>query len=57
MSLAVNLLLGLLIFGYAAWTLTRFVKRSKKGKCAGCELEKTCSSGCSTVDKPDRLRS
>jgi hypothetical protein len=45
----VNILLGLLIFGYAAFTLLRFVKRSKLGKCQACSMKKTCSSPCADI--------
>ena len=40
----VNILIGAIIFGYAAYTLVNFVKRSKKGKCAACSLNKSCQS-------------
>ncbi|MED1857024.1 FeoB-associated Cys-rich membrane protein [Brevibacillus reuszeri] len=43
----ISVILGVLIFGYAAFTLYRFVKRSKMGKCAGCSLNEKCSSACS----------
>ncbi|WP_186578914.1 FeoB-associated Cys-rich membrane protein [Aquibacillus kalidii] len=42
----VNLLIGISIFGYAAWTLFSFIKRSKRGKCATCELNKSCQVPC-----------
>ncbi|BFH64622.1 FeoB-associated Cys-rich membrane protein [Paenibacillus azoreducens] len=35
------------IFAYAAWTLYRHVKKSKKGACASCALNKTCQAACS----------
>jgi radical SAM protein with 4Fe4S-binding SPASM domain len=41
-----SVMIGALIFGYAIFTLYRFVKRSKMGKCAGCALSKNCSSSC-----------
>ncbi|AFU15515.1 Uncharacterized protein BC141101_04227 [Bacillus toyonensis] len=40
----VNIIIGAIIFGYAAYTLVNFVKRSKKGKCAACSLNKSCQS-------------
>ncbi|KAB2333310.1 FeoB-associated Cys-rich membrane protein [Cytobacillus depressus] len=43
----ISVILGALIFGYAALTVYRFVKRSKMGKCAGCSMSKNCSSSCS----------
>ncbi|MED2972106.1 FeoB-associated Cys-rich membrane protein [Fictibacillus sp. B-59209] len=44
-----NILLGLLIFGYAGFTIFRFVKKSKQGKCATCALKKGCQSACSDM--------
>ncbi|WP_280521353.1 FeoB-associated Cys-rich membrane protein [Paenibacillus mangrovi] len=38
------------IFAYAAWTLFRYVKKSKKGACASCSLNKSCQSACSTAE-------
>lgn len=40
--MAASLLIGGFIFGYAAWTIYRYIKRSQKGKCAGCSMEKSC---------------
>ncbi|HDX9576893.1 TPA: FeoB-associated Cys-rich membrane protein [Bacillus pseudomycoides] len=40
----VNIVIGAVIFGYAGYTLMNFVKRSKKGKCAACSLNKSCKS-------------
>lgn len=39
----IEALILILIFGYAAWTLFRFFKRSKQGKCSGCAMKKGCS--------------
>lgn len=42
-----SIVIGAAIFGYAGWTLARFIKRSgKEGKCATCELRKSCSKPC-----------
>ncbi|WP_232697698.1 FeoB-associated Cys-rich membrane protein [Brevibacillus daliensis] len=46
LGILLNWLVGLLVFGYAGWSIYRYYKRSKKGKCAGCSVEKSCSSGC-----------
>nr|WP_136606795.1 FeoB-associated Cys-rich membrane protein [Paenibacillus dokdonensis] len=46
MSLIDILIIGV-IFAYAAWTLFRYVKKSKKGACASCSLNKSCQSACS----------
>ncbi|MGE8035328.1 hypothetical protein B1B04_23705 [Lysinibacillus sp. KCTC 33748] len=44
MSLLINILLGSIIFGYAGITLYKSIKKQKKGKCASCSLQKSCSS-------------
>ncbi|MBS4177752.1 FeoB-associated Cys-rich membrane protein [Lederbergia citrea] len=49
----ISIILGAIIFGYAIFTLYRFVKRSKMGKCAGCSLSKNCSAACS-IQKQSR---
>jgi radical SAM protein with 4Fe4S-binding SPASM domain len=43
-----NIAIGAIIFGYASWALIRFIKKSKKGKCAACDLRDACSSECGT---------
>lgn len=45
-----NLLLGSLIFGYAAFALFRFVKKSRQGKCSACSMKNSCSSVCSQAE-------
>ncbi|HHY22116.1 MAG TPA: FeoB-associated Cys-rich membrane protein [Bacilli bacterium] len=47
-KLLINWLLGGLIFGYAFWALSRFIKKSKQGKCASCSINKECQSKCSS---------
>lgn len=37
-----SIIIGLVIFGYSGWALVRYVKNSKKGKCAGCAIENSC---------------
>ncbi|HJV31039.1 MAG TPA: FeoB-associated Cys-rich membrane protein [Bacillales bacterium] len=41
-----SIVIGIAIFGYASWALLRFIKKSKKGKCAACEFNKSCKSQC-----------
>ncbi|XJZ28080.1 FeoB-associated Cys-rich membrane protein [Bacillota bacterium Lsc_1132] len=41
-----SIVIGALIFGYAGWAIVRFIQKSKKGKCAACDVEKTCSGSC-----------
>ncbi|WP_081756886.1 FeoB-associated Cys-rich membrane protein [Gorillibacterium massiliense] len=47
-----SIVAGILIFGYAGWTIYRHIQKSKKGKCAGCALEKTSSCGCGDHANP-----
>lgn len=42
MTLLINGIILLLILGYAAFTIIRFFKKSKQGKCAACEINKGC---------------
>ncbi|MGX1901397.1 FeoB-associated Cys-rich membrane protein [Thermolongibacillus altinsuensis] len=42
----VNIGIGALIFGYAAWTIVRFIKKSKEGKCAACSAKGSCGPSC-----------
>lgn len=51
----VSILLGIIIFGYAAWTLLRFIQKSKKGKCATCSLSKSCQICDIATDLEDGL--
>jgi len=44
MTLLINILIGSIIFGYAGITLYKSIKKQKKGKCASCSLQKSCSS-------------
>ncbi|MGE7768666.1 FeoB-associated Cys-rich membrane protein [Peribacillus sp. NPDC096540] len=44
-----SIIIGCAVFGYAIWALYKFIKRSKQGKCAACELKKSCSSQCSQL--------
>lgn len=39
-----SIVLGVAIFGYAGYSLVKFVNKSKKGKCAACSLNEKCSS-------------
>ncbi|MGL4520967.1 MAG: FeoB-associated Cys-rich membrane protein [Bacilli bacterium] len=49
-----TIIITAIIVGYAIFTLYRYVKKTKKGKCAGCSLSKDCNTGCS-VTTPDWL--
>ncbi|MGJ7910218.1 FeoB-associated Cys-rich membrane protein [Neobacillus sp. LXY-1] len=41
-----SIIIGAAIFGYAAWAFVKFINKSKKGKCAACDLNNSCSSQC-----------
>jgi len=41
-----NIAIGVVIFGYAGWTIFRHVKKSKEGKCAACALKSNCQTNC-----------
>ncbi|RLQ97149.1 FeoB-associated Cys-rich membrane protein [Falsibacillus albus] len=43
-----SIIIGLLVFGYAGFTLYKFFKKSKQGVCATCALKKSCESKCET---------
>ncbi|RSK25841.1 FeoB-associated Cys-rich membrane protein [Bacillus sp. HMF5848] len=42
----INILLWSLLIGYSIWTLVRFFKASKQGKCAGCSIKNSCNTKC-----------
>lgn len=44
-----NIIIGIIIFGYAGWTIYRHVQKSKEGKCGSCELKNNCKCGCDSV--------
>ncbi|MDO7907976.1 FeoB-associated Cys-rich membrane protein [Paenibacillus sp. JX-17] len=39
------------IFGYAGWTLSRYVRKTRQGKCAACSLNQSCQTACSDMMK------
>ncbi|CDR25530.1 FeoB-associated Cys-rich membrane protein [Staphylococcus argenteus] len=44
MTVMINILIFIAIFGYAFYTLVKFFKRSKQGKCGTCEIDRDCCS-------------
>lgn len=42
MSILINVLIGAVIFGWAAIALYKSMKKQKAGKCAACALQKNC---------------
>ncbi|AVG13823.1 FeoB-associated Cys-rich membrane protein [Paenibacillus larvae] len=51
-----SIVIGLMIFVYAAWTLVQFFRKNKKGKCASCEMNKSCSSACPGISALGKKR-
>lgn len=49
-----SIIIGVLIFAYAAWMLVSFFKKSRQGKCATCAIKDSCTSGCSIVTPKER---
>ncbi|MFM9278609.1 FeoB-associated Cys-rich membrane protein [Paenibacillus jiagnxiensis] len=50
----VSIVIGILVFGYAGWTIAAYVRRTKAGKCAGCSLSDSCgASQCSPAPRPE----
>jgi hypothetical protein len=45
----IDILIGTLIFAYAGWTLVKFIRKAKLGKCAACASNDTCQTGCGEV--------
>lgn len=45
-----DLLIGFIVFGYAAFSLYRYTRKAKSGKCATCEIEPTCTTACDAAD-------
>lgn len=50
-----NIVIGGVIFGYAGWMLVRHIKKSSKGKCAGCSFADNCQGSCSPYKQEDRI--
>ncbi|TXK74011.1 FeoB-associated Cys-rich membrane protein [Paenibacillus sp. N3.4] len=46
-----NIIAGLAIFGYAGWTLIRYARKTKQGKCAACSLSQSCQTACTELTK------
>jgi hypothetical protein len=43
MGMVISIFLGILIFGYAGWMMIRFIRTSRKGKCATCAIKEACA--------------
>lgn len=41
-----SIILSVLVFGYAGYTLYRHARKSKEGACSGCSQNKSCSMSC-----------
>ena len=42
MTLLINVIIFVAIFGYAAYTLYKFFNRSTQGKCGSCDTDCNC---------------
>lgn len=40
----VNIILGVSIFGFAAWTIVRHIRNSSDGKCEACAMKSGCEA-------------
>lgn len=49
----VNTIILLLILGYSAWVLVRFLRKSREGACAGCSSSKSCPGCAASAVKED----
>lgn len=54
MGMVISVVLGILIFGYAAWSIGRFIVKSRRGRCAACSIKNVCSQSdcCAAGDRP-----
>ncbi len=51
-----SILIGIVIFGYAGWTIFRHVQKSKEGKCGSCELKSNCACSCDLTSIPPKAK-
>lgn len=42
----VSTIIGAVIFGYAGWSLIKYIRKSKEGKCASCAVKDSCQTKC-----------
>lgn len=54
-TILINVIIGAIIFGWAAIALFKSIKKQKSGKCAACALQKKCPTNtCETPSKTNR---
>ncbi|MDP9724978.1 hypothetical protein J2W44_004068 [Priestia aryabhattai] len=46
----INILIGVLIFGYALYHMTKFFRKSTQGKCASCAQQSSCTTDDCGID-------
>ncbi|MCM3150643.1 FeoB-associated Cys-rich membrane protein [Priestia megaterium] len=46
----INILIGVLIFGYALCHMTKFFRKSTQGKCASCAQQSSCATDDCGID-------
>ncbi|MEC0183885.1 FeoB-associated Cys-rich membrane protein [Paenibacillus peoriae] len=49
----INVIILLVILGYSAWVLVRFLRKSRQGACSGCSSSKSCSGCAASAVKED----
>lgn len=45
----VDVLIVTIVFGYAGYAIYRGLKKSKKGACASCSMQKSCTIACANT--------
>ncbi|WP_019639369.1 FeoB-associated Cys-rich membrane protein [Paenibacillus fonticola] len=48
----IDIIIIAIVFGYAGWAIYKGVKKSKKGACASCSQQKSCSAVCDNSTAP-----
>lgn len=50
----ISVILGILIFGYAVWSIACFIKKSRQGRCAACSLKNACGQSDCCAERDNR---
>ncbi|WP_110933633.1 FeoB-associated Cys-rich membrane protein [Paenibacillus bouchesdurhonensis] len=52
----IDFIIVALVFSYAGWAVYKGFKKGKKGACASCSQQRSCSAGCdnSSAPSPDK---
>lgn len=51
----IDIIIVAFVFSYAGWAIYKGLKKGKKGACASCSQQRSCSAGCdkSSAPSPD----